>query len=109
MLNGAANGMPPLHDGMVREEWPAALSQAYESLYRQVERHRYPAIDPYAAESPAEFFAVLTEVFFQQPERLNHLYPDVYRQLRLYYRQDPLARISRQATVERHNEPESFK
>jgi hypothetical protein len=109
MLNGAANGMPPLHDGMVREEWTAALSQAYESLYHQVERHHHTVIDPYAVESPAEFFAVLTEVFFQQPERLNHLYPDVYRQLRLYYRQDPLARISRQAAVERHNEPESFK
>ena len=109
MLNGAPNGMPPLHYGMVREEWTAALSQAYESLYQQVERHHHTAIDPYAAESPAEFFAVLTEVFFQQPERLNHLYPDVYWQLRLYYRQDPLARISRQATVERHNEPESFK
>jgi Mlc titration factor MtfA (ptsG expression regulator) len=109
MLNGAANGMPPLHYGMVREEWTAALSQAYESLYHQVERNHHTAIDPYAAESPAEFFAVLTEVFFQQPDRLNHLYPDVYRQLRLYYRQDPLARISRQAAVERHNESKSFK
>ncbi|MGD8629880.1 MAG: zinc-dependent peptidase [Gammaproteobacteria bacterium] len=108
MLNGAANGMPPLHYGMVREAWTATLSQAYENLYHQVERHHHTAIDPYAAETPAEFFAVLTEVFFQQPERLNHLYPDVYRQLRLYYRQDPLARISRQATVERHNGPESF-
>ena len=109
MLNGAANGMPPLHYGMVREEWTAALSQAYESLYHQLERHHHTAIDPYAAGSPAEFFAVLTEVFFQQPERLNHLYPDVYRQLRLYYRQDPLARISRQAAFERQNEPNSFK
>ena len=109
MLNGAANGMPPLHYGMVREEWTAALSQAYESLYHQVELHHHTAIDPYAAESPAEFFAVLTEVFFRQPERLNHLYPDAYRQLRLYYRQDPLARVSRQAAVERQHEPDSFK
>jgi len=94
MLNGAANGMPPLHYGMVREEWTAALSQAYESLYQQVERHHHTAIDPYAAENPAEFFAVLTEVFFQQPRRLQHLYPDVYQQLRLYYRQDPLSRLA---------------
>ena len=108
MLNGAANGMPPLHHGMVREEWTTALSQAYESLYHQVERHHHTAIDPYAAGSPAEFFAVLTEVFFQQPGRLNHLYPDVYQQLRLFYRQDPLARISRQAAVVPHNKPESF-
>ena len=93
MLNGAANGMPPLHRGMVREEWTAALSQAYENLYHQVERHHHTAIDPYAAENPAEFFAVLTETFFQQPSRLHHLYPEVYRQLHLYYRQDPLGRL----------------
>lgn len=94
MLNGAANGMPPLHADMVRERWTASLSQAFEDLYHRVERHHQTTIDPYAAESPAEFFAVLTEVFFEQPARLHHLYPDVYEQLRLFYRQDPQPRIS---------------
>lgn len=92
MLNGAANGMPPLHPGMVREDWTRALSQAYEDLYDKVERHHHTAIDPYAAENPAEFFAVLSELFFELPQRLYHTYPDVYRQLRLFYRQDPLQR-----------------
>lgn len=90
MLNGAANGMPPLHRDMVREEWTASLSHAYENLYHQVERHHHTSIDPYAAENPAEFFAVLTEVFFVQPALLHRLYPKVYRQLSLFYRQDPL-------------------
>ena len=94
MLNGSANGMPPLHANMARKNWTASLSKAYENLYHHIERHHHTTIDPYAAESPAEFFAVLTEVFFEQPARLHHLYPDVYQQLHLFYKQDPLQRIS---------------
>lgn len=94
MLNGAANGMPPLHKNMVRERWTKSLSAAYKNLYQQVERHHHTAIDPYAAENPAEFFAVLTEVFFVKPELLHKLYPQVYEQLSLYYRQDTLRRAA---------------
>ena len=49
------------------------------------------AIDPYAAEHPAEFFAVTSEVFFETPELLRAEYPAVYTQMRLFYRQDPAA------------------
>jgi Mlc titration factor MtfA (ptsG expression regulator) len=90
MLTGAANGMPPLHRDMLREAWTQALSQAYANFYQEVERHHHTRIDPYAAESPAEFFAVLSEVFFEAPQRLYQLYPAVYVQLSLFYRQDPL-------------------
>ncbi len=92
MLNGAANGMPPLHKNMVRKQWTESLSQAYNNLYQQIERHHHTAIDPYAAENPAEFFAVLSEVFFVKPALLHKLYPQVYQQLCLYYRQDTLRR-----------------
>lgn len=97
MLNGVANGMPPLHPDMVRENWTAFLSQAYEKLSHEIERHHRTAIDPYAAENPAEFFAVFTEVFFMQPAHLHQLYPDVYEQLRKFYRQDPLSRTGKSA------------
>ncbi len=92
MLNGAANGMPPLHRDMRQEEWTQALSQAYDKFRDEVERHHHVTIDPYAAESPAEFFAVLSEAFFEVPERLYQSYPMAYRQLSGFYRQDPLAR-----------------
>lgn len=95
MLNGVANGMPPLHNNLVRENWTASLTQAYESLYRQLERHHHTTIDPYAAENPAEFFAVLTGVFFEKPDVLHNLYPQVYEQLSMFYRQDPLQRIAK--------------
>ena len=53
------------------------------------------AIDPYAAEDPAEFFAVVSEVFFADPLLLRGEYPDVYAQLAAFYRQDPAQRAAR--------------
>jgi MtfA peptidase len=50
-------------------------------------------IDPYAAESAGEFFAVGSEAFFETPQLLAPAYPAVYEQLRQFYRQDPLARL----------------
>lgn len=94
MLNGDANGMPPLHAGMSRPAWTESLSSAYEDLYQQLQHRRHTAIDPYAAESPAEFFAVLTEVFFEQPRHLYRVYPTVYEVFRQFYRQDPLHRCN---------------
>jgi Mlc titration factor MtfA (ptsG expression regulator) len=101
MLNGVANGMPPLHPDMPRAQWTAAFSHTFEHLVEQVERHHRTRIDPYGAENPAEFFAVISEEFFEVPERIHHYYPDVYHQLKLFYRQDPLAR---QVRAGRHHE-----
>ena len=91
-LNGVANGMPPLPADIQREEWTRSFSQAYADLYERVKRNRGTAINPYAAESPAEFFAVATEVFFEDGERLYQRFPNVYKVLSLYYRQDPRGR-----------------
>lgn len=92
MLNGKANGMPPLHADMVRSEWTQALSVGYETLQRQISHHHSSAINTYAATSPAEFFAVCSEYFFTAPRHLQHAYPFIYKQLALFYRQDPLNR-----------------
>jgi Mlc titration factor MtfA (ptsG expression regulator) len=90
MLNGAANGMPPLHADMSRAAWTAAFTTAYDHLLQCLAHGHATAIDPYAAENPAEFFAVVSEAFFTQPQRLQEAYAEVYAQLRLLYRQDPL-------------------
>ncbi len=92
MLNGDANGFPPLHRGMNREAWSHTFSSAYADFCRRVEAGEEDVIDPYAAESPGEFFAVLSEAFFETPRAVIDLYPRVYDQLRLFYRQDPVAR-----------------
>lgn len=95
MLNGAANGMPPLHPSMKREDWTQAFSQGFAQLQHQVEFGLNPTINAYAATDPAEFFAVSSEYFFTAPALLHRHFPRVYQQLKLFYRQDPLARLNR--------------
>ena len=92
MLNGDANGYPPLHAGMDRGEWARTFGAAYEDFRGRVERRVPTAIDPYAAENPAEFFAVLSEAFFETPRAVLGEYGEVYRQLAAFYRQDPATR-----------------
>lgn len=92
MLNGGPNGYPPLHPDMDRAAWAEAFSQAYEDFCPRCDRDEELAIDCYAAESPGEFFAVVSEVFFESPTSLKQMYPEVYRQLSSFYRQDPVAR-----------------
>jgi len=89
MLNGRANGMPPLHPQMTPHKWTNALSEAYEKLRNQISHHHRAAINPYAATAPAEFFAVVSEYFFTAPKLLQQYCPDVHTQLVQFYRQDP--------------------
>jgi len=89
MLNGPPDGLPPLHEGMSRQAWRDAFAPAYENFCARVDRGEETWIDPYAAEHPAEFFAVTSEVFFETPAVLKTEYPAVYEQLRQFYRQDP--------------------
>jgi Mlc titration factor MtfA (ptsG expression regulator) len=97
MLNGDANGFPPLHSDMSRAEWSKTFSAAYDAFCLHVERHRQTAIDPYGAENPGEFFAVLSEAFFEIPLAVRDDFPGVYGQLAAFYRQDPAARLDRAA------------
>jgi len=92
MRNGTANGCPPLPPDMAPTVWKRTMQQAFEDFERKVERDAHTEIDPYAAENPAEFFAVLSEVFFVEPRLLRHEYPDVYALFVQFYRQDPAAR-----------------
>ena len=97
MKNGAVDGLPPLHSDMDAAAWAAALGSAYADFCRRVDAAENPDetldIDPYASESPAEFFAVLSEYFFELPDALAAEYPAVYEQMRRFYRQDPLYRL----------------
>jgi Mlc titration factor MtfA (ptsG expression regulator) len=95
LLNGEVDGFPPLHRGMSRKAWVEAFTLAFNDLQRRVDSGEDTAIDPYAAEEPGEFFAVLSEYFFELPELVEAEYPAVYRQLAAFYRQDPLARMNR--------------
>ena len=92
MLNGAANGYPPLHAEMKHQRWSEVFAAAFDDFARRVAAGQRTEIDDYAVENPAEFFAVFSEYFFDEPRLLQHHYPDVYQQLCLFYRQDPVNR-----------------
>ena len=94
MLNGAADGFPPLHSDMSRKLWTSAFSRAYQDFVEQVEAELETVFDAYAAENPGEFFAVMSEAFFELPQVLRGQYPQVYAQLKAFYRQDPAGRIA---------------
>jgi Mlc titration factor MtfA (ptsG expression regulator) len=92
MLNGEANGCPPLPADVPADMWRDTLGAAFEHFRGRVACGDDTVIDPYASESPAEFFAVLSEVFFAEPALLAHEYPEVYQQFAMFYQQDPAAR-----------------
>jgi MtfA peptidase len=92
MHDGTANGCPPLPDHAARDAWQRVMRDAYADFRARVDAGEDTEIDPYAAETPGEFFAVLSEVFFADPGLLHDEYPDVYREFARFYRQDPAAR-----------------
>jgi MtfA peptidase len=104
--DGTFDGCPPLHRGMDYGAWRSAFSGAFEDLRARLDRpvprrprgsrpggkaRRGPRIDPYAAESPDEFFAVCCEYFYERPALLRSEYPEVFAQLALFFRRDPTA------------------
>lgn len=90
MRNGSADGFPPLDRHMDRRVWSRVFTGAWDRLTEQRRIGAELPLDPYALESPAEFFAVVSEQFFEVPAALRDHLPDVYRQLERFYRQHPL-------------------
>ena len=89
MATGEADGVPPLPDAAARRRWIAAFEPAYLDFCKRVDAGEDTLIDPYASTAPAEFFAVLSEVFFEQPAVLRNEYPAVYTELTTFYGQTP--------------------
>lgn len=87
--NAHADGAPVLPEGMSYDEWGRVMEREYRKLLRDVEFERRTVIDDYGAEDPAEFFAVVTECFFEKPEALRRNHPELYALLKAFYRQDP--------------------
>jgi Mlc titration factor MtfA (ptsG expression regulator) len=88
MLNGRANGFPPMQQGMDPADWTQFMSNAFADF----QQNPRAGIDRYGATDPAEFFAVLGEVFFETPDRLVAAYPELYTIMCEFFRQTPLER-----------------
>ena len=85
--NGTADGRPWRPSAAARRRWAAAMTEAFERLQREPST----LIDAYGASDPAEFFAVVTEVFFERPHDLAAEAPEVYRELAGLFKVDPAA------------------
>jgi Mlc titration factor MtfA (ptsG expression regulator) len=90
--DGVADGAPDLKDRASRKSWAEVLGAEYADLQEHVHVGRDVDIDEYGATNPAEFFAVITEMFFEQGARLKDNRPDLYEQLASFYQQDPASR-----------------
>jgi len=95
---GRANGAPFLGGGGSRgaparrrrqQRWAQVMNAEYRALQRRLALGESGLIDPYGATDPAEFFAVVSEVFFERPDALAEQHPALFEEMRRCYRLDP--------------------
>jgi Mlc titration factor MtfA (ptsG expression regulator) len=87
--DSATNGTPVLESRAEYLAWGRVMSEEFEALRDAEEKGHETLIDQYGAENPAEFFAVITEAFFERPHALRRRHPELYDRLATFYRQDP--------------------
>jgi len=87
--NNSMNGLPVLRDHSHYAEWASVLSKEFDELVIRANRGKNSVIDAYGTVSPAEFFAVATESFFEKPVQMKTKLPELYEQLERFYGLDP--------------------
>jgi Mlc titration factor MtfA (ptsG expression regulator) len=87
---GASDGTPILEKRSSYATWARIMSRGYEQLRSNIEHHKKSVMDNYGATNPAEFFAVATETFFEKPRQLQKKAPDLYDELKDFYKVDPV-------------------
>jgi len=91
-MDGEIDGVPPLERSKYHE-WTNVLYKEFQKLSSVALKNRdwgdYKFIGEYAATNEAEFFAVLTERFFESPKSLKKKFPDIYNELKEFYKTDP--------------------
>lgn len=88
---GSANGAPALARREQYARWSQVLGAEFAQLQAHAALHQPTLFSHYGATDPAEFFAVISEVFFEQPQRLAAEHPALYRELSQLYRLDPMS------------------
>jgi MtfA peptidase len=89
--SSASAGVPVLPHRSMYVAWARVLGHDFDRLVRDVAHHHRTLIDRYGATNPAEFFAVVTETFFEKPGQLRSRHPELYLLLKEFYHQDPAA------------------
>ena len=86
---GYANGAPWLGSRDRYSRWSRVLGEEFARLQHNAATGQPTLFNTYGATEPAEFFAVVSEAFFEQPRIFAHLHPALYEELRGVYRVDP--------------------
>ena len=89
--SGSNNGAPYLGSRESYRSWAAVLQRDFDHLRQEAMFRQQGVMDHYGATSPAEFFAVATETFFEKPWQLAERHPALYHEFEQYYRVDPRA------------------
>ncbi len=87
--DGAADGAPILERRSRYAAWARVLSKEYEDLQKKKRKRRRSVLNKYGATNPAEFFAVATESFFEKSRQMEEKHPELYHELKNYYKLDP--------------------
>jgi Mlc titration factor MtfA (ptsG expression regulator) len=92
--DGSMDGAPDLGNRERYATWARVLGEEYDELVTRALEGRPHDIDAYGATNPPEFFAVVTEMFFEKPTQLRARHPELYATLADFYRQDPARLMS---------------
>jgi MtfA peptidase len=87
--SGRGDSSPVLQRRSDFVAWARVLGNEYKQLRKDVEENLPTFLDEYGASSPSEFFAVITEYFFEIPRELDEKRPNLYNALKQFYQQDP--------------------
>lgn len=96
-LDGVMDGIPPIGSGALYRDWARVLDAEFHRLHAAMETDTPSLIRDYGATMPAEFFAVVTELFFERPRELRREHPELYDAFRRYFGQDPARHDARGA------------
>ncbi|MDB5910342.1 MAG: hypothetical protein JWP34_4456 [Massilia sp.] len=89
--SGSNNGAPYLGSRSNYRNWAAVLSRDFANLRADAMFQQQSVLDHYGATSPAEFFAVATETFFEKPHQMAERHAALFAEFEKYYRVDPRA------------------
>jgi Mlc titration factor MtfA (ptsG expression regulator) len=103
--DGRSDGVPLLENRSGYAAWARILSREYLRLQHDIQHHRKSLLDSYGATNPAEFFAVATEAFFTRPQQMQHKEPELYAELKEYYKVDPQEWVTRNLPLSANVKP----
>ncbi len=86
LSSGYFDGTPILHRGRDYTVWGVVFQKYYDAMR---ERPEESFLDLYGAADESEFFAVATEAFFDLPDIFADEAPDLFGEMRRYFRIDP--------------------